>query len=198
VVIRRLASWPTTPRNAVALVTFFAMASSWFNWGFSLIFSAVLAREVARRVEGVDYRALAAASFLGLGSVWAQGLSGSAALQMATPGALQPQIREIVAQHGMIAGGIIPFSHTIFLWQSLSSVVIEILVVTTVMWLVTPPAGRGKTARDLGITLGQAEIEPPPAVGKPTPGQWLEHSPILNWLIVAIGEQFAISCSGRR
>ena len=72
-------------------------ATSWFNWGFSLIFSAVLAREVARRVEGVDYRALAAASLLGLGSIWAQGLSGSAALQMATPGALQPQIRDIVA-----------------------------------------------------------------------------------------------------
>ena len=98
----RSPAWPTTPRGAVALVTFFALVTSWFNWGFSLIFSAVLAREVARRVEGVDYRALAAASMLGLGSIWAQGLSGSAALQMATPGALQPQIRDIVAarRHG--------------------------------------------------------------------------------------------------
>ena len=191
-VIRLVAAWPSTPRNAVALVAFFAMASSWFNWGFSLIFSAVLAREVARRVEGVDYRALAAASFLGLGSVWAQGLSGSAALQMATPGALQPQIREIVAHHGLIPGGMIPFSHTIFLWQSFVSVVIEIVIVTAVMWLVTPPAGRGKTARDLGIALGVAEIEPPAPVGKPTPGQWLEHSPILNWLIVAIGGTYLV------
>src|SRR6476659_1345607 len=143
-VIRRVAAWPTTPRNAVALVAFFAMASSWVNWGFSLIFSAVLAKEIARRVAGVDYRALAAASFLGIGSVWAQGLSGSAALQMATPGALQPQIRDIVAQNGLVPGGIIPFSHTIFLWQSLLSVLIEIVVVTAVMWLATPPAGCGK------------------------------------------------------
>jgi short-chain fatty acids transporter len=186
-VIRRLAALPTTPRNAVALVAFFAMASSWLNWGFSLIFSAVLAREVARRVEGVDYRALAAASFLGIGSVWAQGLIGSAALQMATTGALQPQIREIVANNGMVPDGIISFTHTIFLWQSVASVLIEIAVVTVVMWLATPPAGRGKTARDLGIALGKAEIEPPPAVVKPTPGQWLEHSPILNWIIVVIG-----------
>ena len=191
-IIRRVAGWPTTPRNAVALVAFFAMASSWFNWGFSLIFSAVLAREVARRVEGVDYRALAAASFLGLGSVWAQGLSGSAALQMATPGALQPQIREIVAHGGMVADGLISFRHTIFLWQSLFSVVVEIAVVTTVMWLVTPPAGRGKTARDLGISLGKTEIEPPPALARPTPGQWLEHSPILNWLIVLVGGTYLV------
>ena len=103
--IRGVAGWPATPRAAVALVTFFALASSWLNWGFSLVFSAVLAREVARRVEGVDYRALAAASFLGLGSVWAQGLSGSAALQMATPGALQPAIRDIVAHGGIVPGG---------------------------------------------------------------------------------------------
>src|SRR6266850_6398687 len=52
-VIRMIASWPRTPRGAVALVTFFALVSSWLNWGFSLIFSAVLAREVARRVKGV-------------------------------------------------------------------------------------------------------------------------------------------------
>jgi len=191
-IIRKVAAWPTTPRNAVALVAFFAMASSWFNWGFSLIFSAVLAREVARRVEGVDYRALAAASFLGLGSVWAQGLSGSAALQMATPGALQPQIREIVARNGLVPDGLIPFSHTIFLWQSLLSVVIEIALVVTVMWLVTPPAGRGKTARDLGISLDNSEIEPPAAVANPTPGQWLEHSPLLNWMIVALGGTYLV------
>jgi short-chain fatty acids transporter len=191
-VIRALAALPSTPRNAVALVAFFAMASSWFNWGFSLIFSAVLAKEVARRVEGVDYRALAAASFLGLGSVWAQGLSGSAALQMASPGALQPQIRDIVANNGMVPGGIIPFRDTIFLWQSVVSVIVEIAIVTVVMWLVTPPAGRGKTARDLGIDLGKAEIEPPVLVGKPTPGQWLEHSPILNWLIVLLGGTYLV------
>src|SRR5439155_795728 len=83
---------------------------------------------------------LAAASFLGLGSIWAQGLSGSAALQMATPGALPPQIRDIVAHGGIVPGGIIPFRHTIFLWQSIASVLVEIVVVTTVMWLATTPA----------------------------------------------------------
>ena len=111
------------------------------------MFSAVLALEVARRVRGVDYRALAAASFLGIGSIWAQGLSGSAALQMASPGALQPQIRDIVANGGLVPGGIIPFRDTIFLWQSLVSVVVEIVVVTAVMWFATPPASRAPDRR---------------------------------------------------
>jgi short-chain fatty acids transporter len=187
--IRALAGLPSTPRSAVAMVTFFALATSWLNWGFSLIFSAVLAREVARRVDNVDYRALAASSFLGLGSIWAQGLSGSAALQMATPGALQPRIRDIVAHAGVLPGGIIPFRHTIFLWQSVVSVIVEMIVVTAVMWFAAPPAGMGKTARDLGVDLTEPhELEGVPKT--PTPGQWLEHSPILTWLIVALGAAY--------
>ena len=186
--IRAIASWPRTPRGAVALVTFFALASSWFNWGFSLVFSAVLAIEIARRVEGVDYRALAAASMLGLGSIWAQGLSGSAALQMATPGALQPQIRDIVAHGGLIAGGLIPFRHTIFLWQSFVAVAVEMVIVVGVMWLATPPAARARTAKNLGIDLGRAELGTQNLELRTlTPGQWLEHSPILSWLVVLLG-----------
>ncbi len=202
-VIRAIAGWPSTPRGAVALVTFVTLAASWFNWGFSLVFGAVLAREVARRVQGVDYRALAAASVLGLGSIWAQGLSGSAALQMATPGALQPQIRDIVAHGGVVPGGIVAFSHTIFMWQSLVSVVVETVVVTAVMWLATPAPGEGKTAKDLGIDLGESARHENTSTrnetpfrafvlswqphGATTPGTWLEHSPILTWLVVGLG-----------
>jgi short-chain fatty acids transporter len=184
--IRAIASWPRTPRGAVALVAFFALASSWFNWGFSLVFSAVLAIEIARRVNDVDYRALAASSMLGLGSIWAQGLSGSAALQMATPGALQPAIRDIVSHGGLVPGGLIPFRHTIFLWQSFVAVAVEMVVVVGVMWLATPPASRARTVRDLGIDLTERRTtnsEPRTTA----PGQYLEHSPILSWIVVALG-----------
>jgi len=185
-VIRTIASWPRSPRAAVALVAFFALASAWFNWGFSLVFSAVLAIEIARRVEAVDYRALAAASMLGLGSIWAQGLSGSAALQMASPGALPPSIRDIVAHGGLVSGGVIPFRHTIFLWQSFVAVAIEILVVVGVMYFATPPAARAKTAKDLGIDLGEFRIQNS-EFRILAPGQWLEHSRLLTILVVALG-----------
>ena len=195
--IRAIAGWPATPRGAVTLVTFFALVTSWFNWGFSLIFSAVLAKEVARRVSGVDYRALAAASVLGLGSIWAQGLSGSAALQMATPGALQPQIRDIVSNNGVVPGGIIPFSDTIFLWQSVVSVIVEIVIVTAVMWLATPPASRARTAADLGIDLGESEFRPSDKPAHVPPGARLEHSPILTLIVVAMAAAYLLRYFGR-
>ena len=188
--VRALASLPHTPRQAVALVTVFALGSAWINWGFSLIFSAVLAREVARRVDA-DYRALAAASLLGLGSVWAQGLSGSAALQMATPGLLQPATREVIAQGGLVAGGLVPLTHTIFLWQSLCAVAVEVVVVTAVMVAVTPPPARTRTARDLGVDLAA----PDPANDNPIdnrPGAFLERSRLLTLLVVALGGGYLV------
>jgi len=190
--MQRLIGWlaavPRSPRAAVAWVTLFALVSSWFNWGFSLAFSAVLARQVARRLPTVDYRALGAASVLGLGSIWAQGLSGSAALQMASPGALQPRIREIVAAQGVVPDGIIGLTHTIFLWQSLVSVLVEIVVVVAVMWFATPPPERSRTARDLGIALDDDAdgFRPLPAELR-TPGTWLEHSRLLSLFIAGLG-----------
>lgn len=183
---------PRSPKGAVAMVAAFAMLSSWINWGFSLIFSAVLVKEVARRRRGVDYRALAASSLLGLGSVWAQGLSGSAALQMATPKALPEPIRAIIAHGGTIPNGIVDFSHTIFLWQSFVSVAVELVVVTVVMWLAAPSGPSARDAESLGIALGApldaTETVPPPK----TPGEKLEHSPILTLAIVALGSAYLV------
>ena len=112
---------------------------------------------------------------------------------MATPGALSPQTRDIVAAGGVLPGGIIPFTHTVFLWQSFVAVGIEIAVVVTVMYFATPLAGFGKTARDLGIDLTEnpENLGNLGNLGNPenpsTPGEYLEYSPILTWLVVGIG-----------
>jgi short-chain fatty acids transporter len=185
-----LASVPKTAKGAVAWVTFFAMASSWFNWGFSLIFSAMLAREVARRMERVDYRALCASAFLGLGSIWAQGLSGSAALQMATPSMMPKDLRDLVAAGGLVEGGVIPLRHTIFLWQSLVSVLVELVVVTTVLYLAAPSEAKAVPAQALGITLSDSPLEAPAPASRSTPGEWLEHHPVLSIAFVALAGSF--------
>lgn len=188
--VARLLDWlssvPRSSRGAVAWVTLLALLTSWLNWGFSLIFSALLARAVARRFAGrgvaVDYRALAAASFLGLGSIWAQGLSGSAALQMATPGAIPPGWRTEV----------IPLSQTIFLWQSLFAVAIEIAVVTLVMRWAAPSEQRAVPAAELGVVLAEPDAaDAPPAPQRP--GEFLEQKPWLNFLFCGLGGGYLVS-----
>ena len=73
--IRVLAGIPKTGRGAVAFVAAFSMITSLLSWGFSLIFSGLLVRELTQRVKGLDYRAVGSAAYLGLGAVWALGLS---------------------------------------------------------------------------------------------------------------------------
>lgn len=174
--IRSVASRASGAKGAVLLVGLASMGTSLLNWGFSLIFSAILAREVARRIPAADYRALGAASFLGLGTVWAQGLSGSAALQMASPDSMPARLRELVS-------GSIPLTETIFRWQSLVCVGVEITVVSLVLWAIAP--SRGRSAADLGIDLGAEElpVQPPPK----TFGERLEHSPVLLLPVTVIG-----------
>lgn len=191
-VIALLASWPKNARSAVAMVALASMLTSWFNWGFSLIFSAMLARETARRVKDADYRALGAGAFLGLGSVWAQGLSGSAALQMATASAMQKEVRAIVAHGEVVPNGIIPLTDTIFLWQSVSSVVIEIILVTILMYLAAPPGSKAKNAASLGIDLGPSPLDRSDPAHRGTPGEYLEHSPILSVLFVLFSSVYLV------
>jgi len=209
--IDRLAAIPQSNRSAVVFVAVIAMVTSWFNWGFSLVFSAVLVRAVARRLPSVDYRTLAACSLLGLGSIWAQGLSGSAALQMATPGMLPEGIRDIVANGGGEAGraggagmagvpdGIIPLTHTIFLWQSLLSVAIEIVVVAVLVGMIVPTGARIRTAAQLGIDLElrerstvNGERAHESGLGVRTPGEWLEHQWWVNAIVVVLAGSYLL------
>ena len=69
---------------------------------------------------------------------------------------------------------------------------IEVVIVTAVMWLATPPAFRAKTAADLGVDLGTSEVSDPVVPGTIPPGAWLEHSPLLTWMIVALGAAYLV------
>src|SRR6266852_3290576 len=82
--IHWLAGVPKTPRGAITLVALVATTSSLISWGLSPIISGFLVREMTGRVKGMDYRAAGTAAYLGTCSVWALGLSSSAAMLMAT------------------------------------------------------------------------------------------------------------------
>jgi short-chain fatty acids transporter len=73
-----------SPGAAIVTVSLVSLVAHWINWGFGLIVSALLAREVARLVH-VDYRLLIASGYSGF-VIWHGGLSGSVPLSIATPG----------------------------------------------------------------------------------------------------------------
>lgn len=184
--ISRVAALTDHPRRAVLLVALFAMFTSWLNWGFSLIFSAILAKEIARRTQKVDYRALSAAAFVGLGSIWAQGLSGSAALLMATSTSLPKSIQAIVANGN--GAGTIALRHTIFTWQSLVAIAVEVLVVGLVMYWASPTGESVVSRQALGISFDETISDV--RDHHHTPGEWLEYKPHLNVLFVGLSSVY--------
>ena len=170
--IRWLATIPKNGRTAVAMIALFSMLTSLISWGLSLIFSGLLTREMARRVKGMDYRAAGGAAYLGLGAVWALGMSSSAAMLMATKGAIPPSLLAI--------SGLIPLGQTIFLWQSIVMAVVLITVSVATAYLSAPSPKYAKTAEDYGINTSPADrpLEP-----RTKPGEWLEYSPLLTILV---------------
>lgn len=176
-----LAVFPKTPKVAVAYVAFMAMVASLLSWGFSLIFAGILMREVSKRVEGVDYRAMGAAAYLGLGSVWALGLSSSAALLMATKGSIPPALYKI--------SGTIPLELTLFTWQNLVMIVVLVVLSVWICYVSTPTADKAKTAEMAGIVYQEEQED----LGKAkTPGEYLEFSPILTLILAALGAGYLI------
>src|SRR6201984_2396979 len=141
--IRGLAGIPKSPRAAIALVALFSMLTSLISWGLSLIFRGLFVRELAHRVKGMDYRAAGAAAYLGLGAVWAMGLSSSAAMLMATKSSMPPSLFNI--------SGLIPLTQTLFLWQSIVTTAILITVSVSIAYLSTPSPENARPAESYGI-----------------------------------------------
>jgi len=174
-IIQWLAGIPKTARGAIALVALFSMLTSLISWGLSLIFSGLFVRELSNRVKGMDYRAAGAAAYLGLGAVWALGLSSSAALLMATKTSIPPALFSI--------SGMIPLTQTIFLWQSLVTAGVLILVSVLVSYFSAPSAENARTAEDYGLSFRPIDMALEPIAN---PGEWLEYSPLLTILVVVL------------
>ena len=189
--IDRIALVPKSGRGAVGFVAVVSMVASLLSWGLSLIFGGLLARAIARRTDlRMDYRAAGAAAYLGLGATWALGLSSSAAQLQANAASLPKTLLPIT--------GVIPFTETIFLWQSmLIALVLIVLSAVIAIWSAPSDAG-AVTARDLEVDLTRREEDLPP---RRQPGEWLEHAPLLTvllavlalgWLLQEFGRQSAI------
>ena len=181
--IHSLAGMPKNGVSAVGLVATVSILASLLNWGLSLIFGGLLVRALAERRElRMDYRAAAAAAYLGLGATWAMGLSSSAAQLQANAASLPKSLLPIT--------GVIPFSETIFLWQSVVITIVLLIVSTIIAVWSAPGPETAMTAEKMGIDLAREdEIK----IAAPSqPGEWLEHTPILTIAVVLLAAGWLI------
>lgn len=172
-----LAEVPKTPKFAVAYVGLVAMLASLICWGFSLVLSGFLIREISKRVKGVDYRAIGAAGYLGLCSIWALGLSSSAALMMATKSSIPPALYKI--------SGVIGLDATLFTWQNLVMIIVLVGISCWIAYASAPNAEHAKTAEMAGIIYKEDEEDDKEKAN--TPGEYLEYSPILSIVLALLG-----------
>ena len=180
--ISALAGLPKTPAGAIALVTGISAVACWLNWGFGLIVGVIFAKEIARKLRGVDYRLLIASAYSGF-VVWHAGISGSIPLTMATPGSGLKEITRGALQNP------VPISQTVLDPHNIIMVVLVIAALVLVNSLMHPKAGQVISVDPL---LLQEEPEKP-AVKPDTPAEKMENSRLLSWIIALLGLSYVVT-----
>lgn len=179
--ISRLASAPKTPAGAIAFVSAVSSIACWLNWGFGLIVGAILAKEVARKLRGVDYRLLIASAYSGF-VVWHAGISGSVPLSMATAGDALTK-----ATNGVVSNPI-ALSETIFNIYNIGialAVIVSLVVVNALMH----PKGDDIFCVDTALLT---EDSPEEVKQAETPAEKMESSRILTWVICLLGLSYLV------
>ncbi len=176
--VNALARIPRTPAAAIALVTAVSALACWLNWGFGLIVGVVLAKAVARQMQGVDYRLLIASAYSGF-VVWHAGLSGSIPLTMATPGEAL-----VTATNGALTAPV-SVGRTILDLHNLVIVLLVTVGITVANTLMHPKQGAFIVDPALLSDDAAPSAASAPA-GERTPAKRLEQSPVLSWLIALL------------
>ena len=180
-----LSSLPKTPAAAIALVTSVSAVACWLNWGFGLIVGVVFAKDIARRMRGVDYRLLIASAYSGF-VVWHAGLSGSVPLKLATSG---PDLA--AATNGAIVDAL-PITQTILHPFNIAMVVLTIIAITVVNALMHPKQGEVLAVDPMLLVDNDTNAANNTASKDSTPAEKIENSRLLSWLVSLMGFSFLV------
>lgn len=180
--LEKLASIPKTKTQAIIVVNAVALVACFINWGFGLVIGAIFAKEVAKKVKGIDYPLLIASAYAGF-LVWHAGISGSIPLKLAGGAGLE------TATAGAITDAI-PTSETIFSGFNLLIFAIILFTVPVLMSFMHPKGDKVKTI-DPELLKDEVVPEATPR-SEMTPAEKLENSRIVNYILAALGFVFII------
>lgn len=173
--LRKIAAAARTPAQAVVLATLMMIVGCWLNWGFGLIISALLARELAGRIRRVHYPLLVASAYSGF-IVWHAGFSGSIPLKVAGADEIMGRFAGVTA---------VPASQTIFAWQNILLVLVFLCSLPLINRLMHPR--RDEEIIPLSPDFGEERVEREEGgEERRGPAARLERSRILTGAIVAV------------
>jgi short-chain fatty acids transporter len=173
--LRMIAKAANTPFKAVALACVVMIVTSYLNWGFGLIFTSLLAIEIARNMKGkgLHYPLLVASAYSGF-LVWHAGLSASAPLLVNTQGHfLQAKI------------GLIPVSQTIF--SPIGYVPVLVLLVTLPFIMAGMHPKKEQVIEVDPSVFVEKKEKPKKDPSQMTPAERMENSMVLSLIIGIIG-----------
>ena len=182
--INNLASLPKTPAGAIALVTGISAVACWLNWGFGLIVGAIFAKEIAKKLKGVDYRLLIASAYSGF-VVWHAGISGSIPLKMAS------DVNELVKDTNGVITSAISIGNTILDWHNIVMVALVTVALIVINSLMHPKGDRIVTI-DPALLDDNDTVQTQNIVSQKTPAMRLEHSRILSALLALLGLSYLV------
>ncbi len=178
-----IAKAANTPAKAIIIVTVVALMGNWLNWGFGLIVSAILAKEIAKANKGIHYPLLVASAYSGF-IIWHAGLSGSIPLSIAAKTAVMEKFAK---------GAIVPTSETIFSVQTLAIVIVLFISIPVINMLMHP-----KKKEDIievnPLAFAEDTLDDVPVKARKdmTPAEKQENSIVLALIIVAVGLVYVV------
>jgi len=184
-IIKRGLGWlASKPRNQVegALLCFgVAAIASVVNWGLGLVVGALLARQVAARLNKVSFGYMVAAGYMGF-MVWTQGLSSSIALANTDPKSKLNVIYSLTHQT-------VPLKLTIFQPYSYVTIIATILVIGVAIWRMAPATVE---ETDPAVFAPDDELPATPVTGRMSFAERLENLWILNVILFLAGAAYFV------
>lgn len=184
--MQRLADIPKGYFSAILMVSFLGLVANLINWGFGLVISAIFAKEIAKKVRGVDYRLLIVAAYSGF-VVWHTGLLGSISLTLSSGGeALSKSTAGILSES-------IPSSMTIFSSFNLIMIGIIVLVLPFLLALIHPTKENTLEIDKKLLEQENKDLEVINHSQDKSLAVWLENSFLMSFLISIMGFVYIIS-----
>lgn len=181
--LQKLAASAKSPAQGVMLVAVIAAIATFVNWGFGLVVGALLGREVAKQVKGVDYRLVIATGY-SMFVIWHAGISGSIPLSLNTEANL---VDGAMTNTGGAVTALIPTTETIFAPWNLITIVVVVIALTILLGKMHP-APEDTFVVDPALLEDKEREYPKPT----TPAEKIENSPVLSMIIGIAGLVYLI------